>query len=216
LRELGASSAGRNPSPTESCQEGMFNLASLGRMRVRHRWRKRYLWRTAYGMEINLEDASIPFRADRRLVKLKLNNLPPKPGMTRRQALKTAAIMGIRGFAAPMISKGRYLLFAGSAKEYSARAIELVGRSTVIDILGPFAISPARSSQWLLHPESFTPADLEQFRSSGIRVFHIAIGNGGPDAYQESIKFFGLWNEFIAHHDQSLMRIDSLASTSKD
>src|SRR5205814_4352116 len=99
-----------------------------------------------------------------------------------------------------------------SNAEYSSRAVELVGRTTVIDMLSPFAISPSRHAQMFAHPETFTPSDIQQFRSSGIRVFHIAIGNGGPDAYTESLQYFGLWNGFIAHHGQSLMRIDSLAS----
>jgi membrane dipeptidase len=79
-------------------------------------------------------------------------------------------------------------------------------------MLSPFAISPSRGAQWFNHPESFTPADLEQFRSSGIRVFHIGIGNGGPGAYEETWQFFGLWNGFIAHHGEHLMRVDSPAS----
>src|SRR5260370_24355793 len=60
--------------------------------------------------------------------------------------------------------------------------------------------------------ETLTASALEQYGSSGIRVFHMAIGNGGPDAYTESLQFFGLWNGFIAHHGQSLMRVDSPAS----
>jgi hypothetical protein len=34
-----------------------------------------------------------------------------------------------------MINRGRFRLFAHSTVEYSSRAIELVGRSTVIDML---------------------------------------------------------------------------------
>ena len=132
--------------------------------------------------------------------------------ITRRQAIKSSAAASIGAIAAPFLSKGRYLLFADSHAEYSSRAVELVGRTTVIDMLSPFAISPSRHVQMFAHPETFTPSDIQQFRSSGIRVFHIAIGNGGPDAYTESLQFFGLWNGFIAHHGQSLMRIDSLAS----
>ena len=132
--------------------------------------------------------------------------------LTRRQILKSSIVAGAGVCLAPMVNKHRYRLFADSPTEYLGRAIELMRQATVVDMLSPFAISPSRSSQWLLHPESFTPTDLEQFRSSGIRIFHIAVGNGGPDAYQESVKFFGLWNGFIAHHDQSLMRIDSPAS----
>src|SRR6266849_385852 len=131
---------------------------------------------------------------------------------SRREAVKSIAAAAASILAAPFFNKGRYLLFAGSSTTYSSRAVELVGRTTVIDMLSPFAISPSRTTQLFSHPETFTASDLEQFRSSGIRVFHIAIGNGGPDAFTEILQFFGLWNGFIAHHGQNLMRVDSPAS----
>src|SRR6476661_4905510 len=129
--------------------------------------------------------------------------------MTRREAIKSTAAASAGAVAAPFLSRGRYLVFPGSRAEYSSRAVELVGRTTVIDMLSPFVISPSRHTQLFSHPETFTASDVDQFRSSGIRVFHIAIGNGGPDAYTESLQFFGLWNGFIAHHGQNLMRVDS-------
>jgi membrane dipeptidase len=46
---------------------------------------------------------------------------------------------------------------------------------------------------------------------SAINVFHIAVGTGGPDAYQQTHMFVASWNGFIAAHDQHLMRIDSVA-----
>src|SRR4051812_32061214 len=114
--------------------------------------------------------------------------------ITRRKLIKSTAAAGFASLAAPFINKGRYL----TCCDYSSRAIELVGRTTVVDMLSPFAISPSRHTQLFAHPETFTASDIEQFRSSGIRVFHIAIGNGGPDAYTDSLQFFGLWNGFIA------------------
>ena len=96
--------------------------------------------------------------------------------ITRREAIKFGAAASVGAIAAPFFNRGRYLLFAGSNAEYSSRAIELVGRTTVIDMLGPFAISPSRHVQMFAHPETFTPSDIQQFRSSGIRVFHTAIG----------------------------------------
>src|SRR5438270_12989794 len=132
--------------------------------------------------------------------------------ITRRKLLRSGATAVIGSLAAPFFNKGRYLAFADTPVEYSARAIDLLGRATVIDMLSPFAISPSRHTQLFAHPETFTPTDIEQFRRSGIRVFHIAIGNGGPDAYTDSLQFFGLWNGFIAHHGQSLMRIDTPGS----
>lgn len=146
------------------------------------------------------------------------SRVTPSPiGMSRRRMLETSLLAGICTIVAPMFNKGRYVILAGSPTEYSARAIELMGRSTVIDMLSPFAISPSRSSQWLLHPESFGQANQDQFRASGIRIFHIAIGSGGRDAYDESIKFFGLWNGFIANQSDYFMRISnsSLGGTSR-
>src|SRR5260370_33069617 len=131
---------------------------------------------------------------------------------SRREAVQSIAAAGAGILGAPFLNRGRYLLFAGSPAVNSSGAIELVGRTMVIDMLSPFAISPSRTMQLFAHPENFTSSDLEQFRRSGIRVFHIAIGNGGPDAYTESLQFFGLWNGFIAHHGQNLMRVDSPAS----
>ena len=130
----------------------------------------------------------------------------------RRRLLRSAAVTGVGLLAAPMINLGRFQLFAGTPSEYSSRAVELVARSTVIDMLSPFAISPTKTTQWFMHPETFTATDLEQFRSSGIRAFHIGIGIGGPEAKLETLQFFGMWNGFIAHHQDHLVRIDSPAS----
>src|SRR5262249_27763233 len=138
--------------------------------------------------------------------------IPAPLKISRRTLFRsgTAAVVG--SIATPFFNKRRYAIFSDAPVEYSARAIDLLGRSTVIDMLSPFAISPSRHTQLFAHPETFTPSDIEQFRSSGIRVFHIAIGNGGPDAYVDSLQFFGLWNGFLAHHSQSLMRVDAPSS----
>jgi membrane dipeptidase len=129
---------------------------------------------------------------------------------TRRDVLRAAGASAVT-LAASMINRGRHRVFAFSSSEYSARAIELVGRSTVIDMLSPLTLDFPKQAKWFANPESFTTADLKPFKDSGINVFHIAIGMGGPDAYLETLRFFAVWNGFIANHDQSFMRIDSAA-----
>jgi membrane dipeptidase len=114
-----------------------------------------------------------------------------------------------------MINRGRYRLFAGSATEYSARAIELVSRSVVIDMLSPLTLDFPKQAKWFRDPESFTQADLQPFKTSGINVFHPAIGMGGPEAHMETLKLFAAWNGFITNHDQSFMRVDSAADLSR-
>jgi len=134
-----------------------------------------------------------------------------KNKLSRRELLKSAAAAGLATLAAPMINLGRYRLFAASQKTYSARAIDLVTRSTVIDMLSPFTLDFAKQNRWFAKPETCTAADLQPFKDSGINVFHIGVGMGGPEAYLETLKFFASWNGFIADHTDHLMRIDSAA-----
>jgi membrane dipeptidase len=129
--------------------------------------------------------------------------------LTRREVMKTAGMAGLATLAAPLINLGRYRLFAASEKQYSARAVELVTRSTVIDMLSPFTLNFPKMNKWFANPETFTEADLQPFKQSGINVFHIGVGMGGPDSFLEVLKFFATWNGFIADHTDQLMRIDS-------
>src|SRR5262245_13676994 len=129
--------------------------------------------------------------------------------LTRRQILKSAAGAAFTTLAAPMINRGRFRLFASSPKEYSARAIELMGRATVIDMLSVFTLNFPKQAKWFANPELFTASDLQPFKDSGINVFHIGVGMGGTDAYVSVLRFFASWNGFIASHTDHLMRIDS-------
>lgn len=128
----------------------------------------------------------------------------------RRELLKGITAAGAAIVAAPMINRARYQLFASSATEYSMHAVDLIKRTTVIDMLSPFVIG-SRGGKWFLNPDTFTAADLQKYKDSGINVFHIAVGTGGRDAYLSTLRFISLWNGFLANHDQILMRVDSPA-----
>jgi membrane dipeptidase len=126
--------------------------------------------------------------------------------MQRRQLLKAVAGAGLGAVCAPMINRGRYRVFAGSKEEYSARAVELVGRSMVIDMLSPFKLG---STTWFTNPDSFKQVDFQRFKDSGINAFHIAVGTGGVEAYLNTLRFIASWDSFLANHDRWLMRVDS-------
>ncbi len=130
---------------------------------------------------------------------------------TRRQALTALASAGIAAFGAPLINRGRYRLFGASQREYSTRAVDLVRRTTVIDMLSPLTLDFPKFGRWMSDPAAFTAADLAPFKTSGINVFHIAVGTGGPNAYVQNLEFFVAWNSFLANQDQSFLRIDSAA-----
>jgi len=120
-----------------------------------------------------------------------------------------AALVATPALAAPMINRGRFRLFAGSERDYSARAIALVQRSVVIDMLGVFTLDFPQQAKWERNPESFTDAQFQKFKDSGINVFHPAVGLGGVNAYETAMQWFAGWNAFIAGNDTRLMRIDS-------
>jgi membrane dipeptidase len=126
--------------------------------------------------------------------------------MQRRQLLKVVAGAGLGAVCAPMVNQGRYRVFAGSKQEYSARAVELVGRSVVIDMLSPFKLG---STTWFTNPDSFKQVDFQRFKDSGINAFHIAVGAGGVEAYLNTLRFIASWDSFLANHDRWLMRVDS-------
>lgn len=124
--------------------------------------------------------------------------------------LAQAAAVGLATVAAPMINLGRYRLFAQSTTEYSARAIALMQRSVVIDMLSVFTLNFPDQAKWEANPESFTDAEFKVFLDSGINVFHPAVGLGGPNAFDSALQWFARWNAFIAGSDERLMRIDSV------
>ncbi len=134
----------------------------------------------------------------------KENNL-----VTRREMLRRTAVAGAGILGAPMINLGRFRIFAGSPTEYSARAIDLVKQSTVIDMLSVLTLDFAKQDKWMANPELFTAADLQPYKDSGINVIHPAVGMGGFNSYESVLKFFASWNGFIADHDEHMMRIDS-------
>ena len=125
--------------------------------------------------------------------------------MNRRRFLKSAAGSAV---GAAMVHRGRYELFAGGP-EYSSRAVELVQRSTVIDMLAPLWISPSKTQKMLGNPENFKAEDFAPYKNSSINVFHIAIGTGGPDAYLETLQFLSGYNSLIARHDTWFERVET-------
>ncbi len=114
----------------------------------------------------------------------------------------------LRAAAAPMLLAGRVRLFGA---EYSTRAVDLMKSSIVVDMLSPITLSSVRMNQLMVKPDSFTAADLANYRASGIHAFHAAIGMGGPQAYENTLQYVAGWDSFLAHHSESLKRIDSVA-----
>ncbi|MCI0627393.1 MAG: dipeptidase [Acidobacteria bacterium] len=129
--------------------------------------------------------------------------------MNRRNMLQRSLGAAAAIAAAPLINRGRFQLLAQSDKKYSSRAVELVRRSTVIDMLNPFSMPSLfriTKRNWFLDPATFTSKDLQRFKEGGYTVLHVG---GGAQTQEDVLKFHTWWNGFIAHHSDSFMRVDS-------
>src|ERR1035441_1718004 len=125
----------------------------------------------------------------------------------RRSLLKGLAL----SLGAPMLNRGRFPLFAQSATEYSVRTMDLVRRSTVIDMLGLLTLNYRKLSAWEADPDRFRQADFLRLRDSGITVFHPAVGYTAGDIYAESSSDIAGWNAFLAAHPEQFQRIEGFA-----
>ncbi len=123
---------------------------------------------------------------------------------TRRTAIRLGAAVVV----APMINRGRFTLPHIPGQQYSTRAVELMRRAVVIDMLAPLHIG-SNGNRWIAKPDSITAQDFEPFRQSGIHVFHTAVGFGGPGAYTTGLQYFQRQNAMIAARPDLFMRIDS-------
>jgi membrane dipeptidase len=96
----------------------------------------------------------------------------------------------------PMLNLGRFQVFADTPRKYSARAVRLVERSLVIDMLGVLKID--------FRPDAYARTLTEQeesvFRTCGINVFHNSIGTLGPQAVEETLAFLAGWQGFVGRH----------------
>src|SRR5688572_15729098 len=117
--------------------------------------------------------------------------------MRRREFLRKCILSTAAVTAAPMLNFGRCRLSAaGVEREYSVRTIDLVGRSLVIDMLGLLTLDYARLRTWHAAPDTFTAADFDRLKQSGIGVFHPAVDLNGQDPYSATRNWLQDWTDF--------------------
>lgn len=113
------------------------------------------------------------------------------------------------------------MTLAGSRTNYSSRAVDVVRRSPVIDMLGLITLDEGRWDAWAHSADGLGAEDLRDFRDSGIAVFHHAFGIGGTDAHREALAYFADLNGFVARYGDAFARVstvrelDALAVTGK-
>jgi membrane dipeptidase len=129
--------------------------------------------------------------------------------LNRREFLRAGALAGAGVLAGPFINRGRYSLFADDRVDHSARAVELVGRSTVIDMLGLLTLDWPKLHAWQRKPERFGPADLQKVRRSGVNVFHPAVEPNEPRPHEAILEWIAGWNRLLSNRPDCFLRVDS-------
>jgi membrane dipeptidase len=96
-------------------------------------------------------------------------------------------------------------------RKYSKRAVALVERSLIIDMLGPLKLD--------LRPEAFseplTEAEVAMFRSSGITAFHNSTGIGGATAYDDALEFIAAWSGFVGRNSDLFSLVGAASDLDK-
>jgi membrane dipeptidase len=131
----------------------------------------------------------------------------------RRSAIKNLSVIAASGLGFPFINLGSYKLFASTNTRYSDRSISLVTENLVIDMLGLLTINVDTQKRWGSSGDGISKKDINEFKSSGINVFHHAFGVGGKNQTESKINvlnFIGSLNSLIANRPDVFMRIDSI------
>lgn len=128
-----------------------------------------------------------------------------KTGPSRRTLMARAGA----AVAAPFVTLGAHQVFAASPRTYSTRAIDLVRRTTVIDMLAPLFLEfdlPDFSK-----PISDTAR--ARFKASGVTGFHNSTGIGGPTAHEDVTAYIGGWSNWCGRNSDLFSvvgRVDDL------
>ena len=89
----------------------------------------------------------------------------------------------------------------------SARAVDLVNESIVVDMLHQIVYRVDQAevlNRWLSEPGAFTDEDFDQYRRSGITVISLGRGSG---LYDNALKYVAEFNGFVAAYPDRLLRI---------
>ncbi|MBE1529276.1 membrane dipeptidase [Sphingopyxis sp. OAS728] len=126
---------------------------------------------------------------------------------SRRQAICAAGAAIAVPLAAPYVARAQVRISPFTNRAYSKRAIELVQRAVVVDMLAPIKIDFDPS----YYTKALSEKETADFRASGINAIHHAVGIGGPTAKEQALSFFAIWGNFVARNSHVFTGVDKFA-----
>ena len=119
--------------------------------------------------------------------------------LNRRQVCQGA--LAAAAIAFPMINIGRYAIAGATGPTYSARAVALVERVLVIDMLAVPRIDFTSAG----YTVPLSETEIAEFRASGLSAMHNAAGVGSRD---DALTFLASQEGFAARHPQLFTLVD--------
>ena len=125
--------------------------------------------------------------------------------LSRRRFLHTTLLAGAGVLAAPLAG-GRRLL--GAARPpYSTQVLDLVARTTVVDMLGLLTLDWDELRHWQRDPVSFGYPDYYRLAASGVSVFHPAVDPNARDPEAAAVRYLDGWNTLLRRQAQFLVPV---------
>jgi membrane dipeptidase len=112
--------------------------------------------------------------------------------------------------AFPLLNFGSARVLAADSKEYSNRAVELVGRSFPIDLKHALSLHPDELKSWLTDPDAFGEDVWRAFRDSGLKVIQTTL-----ETTDNTLLDYAWHNGFLAAHRDRFVRISSASDFDK-
>ena len=111
--------------------------------------------------------------------------------------------------AAPLAT-GRRLL-AAARPPYSPAVLDLVARTTVVDMLGLLTLDWDELRVWQRHPVTFGYPDYYRLAASGVSVFHPAVDPNARDPEAAARRYLEGWNSLLRQQAQFLVPVRAAA-----
>ncbi|MGZ8345721.1 MAG: dipeptidase [Allosphingosinicella sp.] len=121
---------------------------------------------------------------------------------SRRQVLQGAVAAGLIAF--PMVNLGRYAVAGATERTYSARAVALIERSLVIDMLFVPRIDFTPEG----HSRPLSDQEIADFRASGISAMHNSVGVGSRT---DALEFLAAQQGFAGRNSELFDLVDVAA-----
>ncbi|MEX0298664.1 MAG: dipeptidase [Kordiimonas sp.] len=134
-----------------------------------------------------------------------------KKPFNRRQIIKAACAGLGTAVAAPFLNDGRFKLFASSTDTYSAKTIDIINSSLVIDMLSSLNdLKVIKAGENGSNPYKLNKAEMDDIRTSGINVYFPSHAFIGPNSREQVLTHIGQLNGFVAEHHEDFARITDI------